>query len=754
MDLLINVTTDSVKKSKPSQKESSEKSEKLNVENVTSKKKPLRKKKKAQNIKVDNTKVKEGESKPVEEKLSTQVISSLFKHNPEIPNVKLLEVKQVEEPLFSNEEFSKLSLHPHLITCLRDRFSITKMTSVQQRTIPLILKGKDALVKSLTGSGKTLAYAIPIMQKLQAITPKLKRSDGIYAIVIVPTRELAIQSYECFEKLSRAFTWIVPGYLIGGEKKKSEKARIRKGITVLISTPGRLLDHIEHTSNLNVSNVRWLVIDEADRLFELGFEQSISKIVSYLAEHNQYQRQTILLSATLSKDVERLAGMSLVTPAIVDVSATTFDRVMSSDEFVVSSCLEQYFIIVPIKLRLVCLSAFIIDKCAMGPLKALIFMSTQDVVDYHFILFSDILQKLLKEIDISAGFFKLHGNMTQQERTQIFKEFRETRAGILLCTDVASRGLDLPKVDWIIQFSAPCKPEEYVHRVGRTARIGTHGQALLFLLPSEARFLKTLQDYKINLKSIKMEDLIKSVLLLEQKSDRRQKHSKTIEEHATNLQLKYENYVYGSPAVHEMGKKAFTSYARGYASYPRSLKHIFSIKELHLGHAAKSFCLREAPSVLGVSVSRNLNMDKNQHRKRGGFKRKFDHAFSEYDSGLTTDKKLKRQTHSVLERTFDKPKKDIKRNLAQHSEFDSGLNEEHKQKDDTFFSNNKYVNKKDIDYERNYTKAFQKNKFNKRNSATKQSTFSEFDSGLEMDTNESTEYDSSPPRNRKKKFKY
>lgn len=774
MDLVLNLSTEPIKKSKFSQKETSEENENLNIQNDSDKKKYLNKKKKdqipkakkyqisnAKNDQIPDVKKSEGESpKTNEEKqVPTQIIASLFKHNPEIPEVKLSEVEQVVEPLFSNEDFSKLSLHPYLIACLRDRFDITEMTSVQQRTIPLILKGKDALIKSLTGSGKTLAYAIPIMQKLQAITPKLKRSDGIHAIVIVPTRELAIQSYECFEKLSRAFTWIVPGYLIGGEKKKSEKARIRKGITVLISTPGRLIDHIEHTSNLNVNNVRWLVIDEADRLFELGFEQSVSKIISYLTEHGQFQRQTMLLSATLSKDVERLAGMSLVNPAIVDVSATTFDRVMPSDEFVVSSHLDQYFIISPTKLRLVCLSAFIIDKCVKGTLKAIIFMSTQDVVEYHYILFSDILGKLLKEVDAPVRFFKLYGNMTQQERTQIFKEFRETRAGILLCTDVASRGLDLPKVDWIIQFSAPCRPEEYVHRVGRTARIGTRGHALLFLLPSETGFLEMLQNFKINLKCMKMEDLIKSILLLEQTSDKRQKYSKTIEEHATNLQMKYENYVYGTPAVHELGKKAFTSYARAYASYPRNLKRIFPMKELHLGHTAKSFCLREAPSTLGLLVSRSLKMDRT-NKKRIGTKRKFSNAFSEYDSGFTSQNKMIKNSNH--EKKFDSLNKGIKRRFMPFTEFDSGLKQEYNQTQGEHFFQNKQLNQsifenniKNKNEPINNTKRLQTEVSNKRTeSKINHQRFSEFDSGLDTEINNRENARVSPKKIwRNKKFK-
>ena len=155
------------------------------------------------------------------------------------------------------------------------------MTEAQYSSIPLLLKRKDVLVKSQTGSGKTLAYAIPIVQTLQQISPKIDRTSGILALVIVPTRELVLQTYTWFVKILKPFTWVVASYLMGGEKKKSEKARIRKGVNILVSTPGRLLDHLSSTKNLNLGRLQWLVLDEADRLLDLGYEKDVAKYAVY-----------------------------------------------------------------------------------------------------------------------------------------------------------------------------------------------------------------------------------------------------------------------------------------------------------------------------------------------------------------------------------------------------------------------------------------------------------------------------------------
>ena len=306
------------------------------------------------------------------------VISSLFKHNPDIPHLESGEVNPVSEAVFSGSGFDANELHPYLVKNLGD-FGIEKMTTVQSLAIPVVLAGKDALIKSQTGSGKTLAYALPILHKLQALEPKISRADGCHALVVVPTRELAMQSFEWFEKLCRSFARIVPGILLGGEKKKSEKARVRKGINILVSTPGRLIDHIEHTKSLSLKNLQFLVLDEADRMLELGYERDVQKIITAINENTERERQTLLLSATLTSGIEQLSEVSMKHPKFVD-AATAEDENEVGDMTALTTPenLKQTYLIAPAKLRLVTLASFILWKTRYSKKrKMLVFMSTQ-----------------------------------------------------------------------------------------------------------------------------------------------------------------------------------------------------------------------------------------------------------------------------------------------------------------------------------------------------------------------------------------
>lgn len=234
-------------------------------------------------------------------------------------------VKPIQEKLFTGVAIDSLNLHPHCVKNLTDLLSITEFTTVQQKTIPKALEGHDILVKSQTGSGKTLAYALPIVQKLQEIRPKLTRDIGIVALVIVPTRELALQTYELFVKLLKAFSWVVPGIITGGEKRKAEKNRLRKGINILIGTPGRLVDHLLHTEMFKLHKLQFLALDEADRLLDMGYEKDVRQIVEAIQEHKVKENeespiQRLLLSATLTPGVQRLAGLALKDPLFIDNS--------------------------------------------------------------------------------------------------------------------------------------------------------------------------------------------------------------------------------------------------------------------------------------------------------------------------------------------------------------------------------------------------------------------------------------------------
>ncbi|XP_036185154.1 probable ATP-dependent RNA helicase DDX31 isoform X1 [Myotis myotis] len=605
--------------------------------------------------------------------------SSLFKNNPEIPELPRPEVKQVQEKVFSSDAFHELDLHPHLISTLNTVLNIFHMTSVQKQSIPALLEGRDALVRSQTGSGKTLAYCIPVVQSLQAMKTKIQRGDGPYALVLVPTRELALQSFDTFQKLLKPFTWIVPGVLMGGEKRKSEKARLRKGINILISTPGRLVDHIKSTKNIHFNRIRWLVLDEADRILDLGFEKTITVILNAINAECQ-ERQNVLLSATLTEGVTRLADISLHNPVSISVLDNSFDQPYLTDEessddsdslsdddyddddeddddddddeldgFAIPEGLEQYVVLVPSKLRLVCLAAFILQKCKFETdQKLIVFFSSCELVEFHYHLFFQTLLGGAASGQLPSGgprltFLRLHGNMDQEERTAVFREFAQAGPGVLFCTDVAARGLDLPQVTWIVQYNAPSSAAEYIHRIGRTARIGCHGSSLLFLAPSEAEYVSSLASHKINTSEMKMDDIL-SVLTRDDSFQARRGGGQQpqavgpqeTQERATVLQTVFEDYVHSCEGTVAWAKRALQSFIRAYATYPRSLKHIFHIRLLHLGHVAKSFGLRDAPQNLGGSTvkKRKVNVKRPDLRRRAQQQHLAEALRSEYASGL------------------------------------------------------------------------------------------------------------------------
>ncbi|XP_071328440.1 ATP-dependent DNA helicase DDX31 [Trachinotus anak] len=613
--------------------------------------------------------------------------SSLFKHNPDIPEIHRPVVSQVKEKIFTSDSFSDLDLHPHLVVTLNKVLNVSTLTSVQKQTIPALLSGRDAVVRSQTGSGKTLSYAVPLVQSLQSVQPKVGRSDGPLAVIIVPTRELALQTFQTFQKLLKPFTWIVPGVLMGGEKRKAEKARLRKGINILVSTPGRLVDHIKHTLSIAFSAVRWLILDEADRTLDLGFEKDLSVILNSVNSTGP-SRQNVLLSATLTHGVTRLADVCLNDPVSIHVSGptssdlTTVTAVTSdpgpaiqSESFAVPEALKQFVVVVPSKVRLVCLAAFILDKCQFSQNnKLIVFVSSCEVVDFLHSLFTSVLSGPSANRKPPLSFLRLHGNMKQEERSEVFQQFSASASGVLICTDVAARGLDLPQVTWILQYTPPTAAAEYVHRVGRTARIGGRGSSLLFLTPAETAFVTELANHNISLSEMKLLDILSSLMMDDAYKGRGKYHSKSssraleqeIRERATVLQTQFENLVHSDAQSVQTAKKALQSFLRAYTTYPAHLKHIFHIRSLHLGHTAKSFGLRDAPQGLSFAASpagprakhNNKNLSRNQTRIPVKSQKK------KPTSGLTVGPR------GAGERRFCPGQREVS---LFHSEFSSGL---------------------------------------------------------------------------------
>ncbi|KAI8778767.1 ATP-dependent RNA helicase DDX31 [Biomphalaria glabrata] len=600
---------------------------------------------------------------------SDMVISSLFRKNPDIPEVLSSKVETVSENVFTGETFKELPLHPFLISNLEEKQGFKQMTEVQKKAIPVLLKKKDALIKSQTGSGKTLAYAVPIVQMLQSRKLKIKRDDGPYALIIVPTRELVLQSYDTFVKLLRTFIWIVPGCLMGGEKRKAEKSRLRKGVNILVATPGRLMDHIKFTSVLHLARIQWLVIDEADRLLELGYERDIALILNALKSQCPDPPQTVLLSATLTDGVERLSSITLDNPEHICVGELTdtlqqptVSTESSQENFTLPSQLKQYFIVTPCKLRLVTLAALMLWKCKYSGCasKMIIFMSTQDSVHFHSKLLNQVLgpahniKKTLTQMALGQEessedgvelkdkaeltMYQLHGDMQQKDRTYTFNKFAKATSGVLLCTDVAARGLDLPHVDWIVQYTSPGATVDYIHRVGRTARAGTKGQSVLFLMPSEVTYIQELNKHKISLDQMDVSSVLEPLLLhvqdLPQPQDVTTKRQtpKTVEEAATFLQDRFEECVLNDKDMNILASKGFQSYIRAYATYSKEVKNIFKVSDLHLGHVAKSFALRVAPALVhNATATLALKHKKKTSNRPDNFRQV---TLSEYSSGL------------------------------------------------------------------------------------------------------------------------
>ena len=618
-----------------------------------------------------------------------EFISSLFNHNPEIPTIEQTEFEPVKENIFSAKTFDQLNLDPHLVKNLSE-LGLNSLTTIQSKALPVIMGGKDALIKSQTGSGKTMTYAIPILQKLGTYNPKIDRKSGCFALVIVPTRELAVQSFEWFLKLCKAFIWIVPCLLVGGENRKAEKVRLRKGVNIIISTPGRMVDHLEKTENFRLDRVEWVVLDEADRMLELGYEREVQKVLTALQLNNTLKRQSLLLSATLTTGIQQLSEVSLRHPVFIDAAAVS--NASDVKDIVTPENLNQTFLLVPAKLRLVALGAFVLWKCQQSKnKKMLVFFPTQDMVDFYtkyleIVLWGeaeektsdDVLRggeeitpearmvlgddcKLLDTVNetSSAGaglaktvkLLKLHGNMKQNERLQVFQDFRKSPSGVLLCTDVAARGLDLPCVDWIVQYTPPVSVADYVHRVGRTARIGAKGSSVIFLLPSEAEFVKMLESSKIPLAEMTLE-LVLGKLLRSGITGNQGRKPSSMEEAATNLQMRIESAVMRDEELHKMASQAYVSFVRSYASYPRESRNVFCFKDLHLGHCAKSFALRDPPSKI-TGIGKGNWVEKQERRSKDlkreekiikAQKRRIDQkslVMSEYSSGIDT-KKMKR----------------------------------------------------------------------------------------------------------------
>lgn len=675
---------------------------------------------------------------------NTEVISSLFTFNPTAkasavpqPEQEASDLSPSNAPLPEGaSHFTSLGLDPKIASHLLTSLHLKMPTAIQKEAITQLLKDDtDAFIQAETGSGKTLAYCLPIMQRLMALKvggerKAIDRTSGLFAIILSPTRELAKQIDATLAALLRRVPWTVHGTVTGGATKNHEKAKIRKGLNILVATPGRLADHLDNTKVLDVSSVRWVVLDEGDRLVELGFEDEIRTLVTALdkipgvgagnghkedptssRQENRNQvaivglpkkRTTVLCSATMKMGVQRLGEISLKDAVLIKVdpalrtskpvpensdpsqstAAVATDGVIEDGgkerPFLAPAQLKQSYLMVPAKQRLVALMALLRWTFARrgSVMKAIVFFSCADSVDFHFETFgktdmgsevkeevflsksrssnskrkeSHVSQKSSKELgepsrSLSQGspltgsssqslakdsyalptttfsrtlssqqnpdirIYKLHGSLLQSLRTSTLAAFTKTAdPAILFCTDVISRGLDLPNIELVIEYDPPFSSDDHLHRVGRTARAGREGRAICFLMPGPeegyVEVLKAGAGKGVVKGEVTEEILRKGFASYIDKgptlSHAEQAEQKNWDERATDWQLDVEQWVIDDEKVAEKARKAYASHVRAYATHVVKEREMFDVKGLQLGHLAKAFALREKPGSMG-----------------------------------------------------------------------------------------------------------------------------------------------------------
>lgn len=332
-------------------------------------------------------------------------------------------------------------------------------TPVQEKVIPLAREGKDLMAQAQTGTGKTGAFAIPIIERLRS-------SRTIQCLVLAPTRELAIQVAGDFEELAK-YKDLRALPIYGGQSINVQIDRLRKGVEIVVGTPGRVMDLVRR-KELSFGSVRFLVLDEADRMLDMGFIDDIEWILKRVPK----ERQTMLFSATLPEPIRELAKRYMRDPEEVIVSGDTLTVFQA----------EQVYINVGRRNKLWALCRILDSE---KPQRAMVFCSTKRMVD--------TLAHKLKAYGYSAD--AIHGDMSQAVREKVLGKFKSGRLRVLIATDVAARGLDIEDVTHVINYDIPENPEDYVHRIGRTARAGKSGRAITFVSREEQHLVKAIESF-------------------------------------------------------------------------------------------------------------------------------------------------------------------------------------------------------------------------------------------------------------------
>ncbi|KAK6531167.1 ATP-dependent RNA helicase dbp4 [Arthrobotrys megalospora] len=554
--------------------------------------------------------------------------SKSLKRKREEEELENLEKAAQEFDASSLTNFTDLPLSRQTASGL-DKSHFKVPTDIQRKAIPLALKGKDILGAAKTGSGKTLAFLIPVLEKLHRA--KWTPDDGLGALIISPTRELAIQIFEVLRKVGQRHSFSA-GLVIGGKNLQDERERLGR-MNILVCTPGRMKQHLEQNPDLDTYNLQILVLDEADRILDMGFKDSIDAIVQGIPK----SRQTLLFSATQTKNVNDLARLSLKDPEYVAVheaaSAATPGK------------LQQHYIITPLPEKLDILWSFIRANVKS---KILVFFSSTKQVRFVYETF--------RQMQPGIPLLHLTGKQKQTARLDISAKFSSSKNSCLFATDVVARGLDFPAVDWVIQVDCPEDADTYIHRVGRTARYERDGRGVLFLCPTEEKgMLEKLKTKKVPIEKINV------------KQNKKQ-----------SVQNQLQGICFKDPEIKYLGQKAFTSYAR--SVYVQKDKEIFDLEKLPLQEFATSLGLPGAPKIKFLKGE-----DTKQRKNAPRALLRDDDSSEDDESGEEDPKKAKKkEVRTKYDRMFERQNQNIFTShytgMVRHGE------EEEEEKDEDFLA--------------------------------------------------------------------
>ena len=360
--------------------------------------------------------------------------------------------------------FSEYRLSDNLNKSLRDlRFNMP--TEIQSKTIPLGIEGSDILASAETGSGKTASYLIPLINKIS----KEGKTSGL---ILTPTRELAKQVSEVCKSLLGYKSNINLALIVGGASMRNQLVQLKKRPKIIIGTPGRINDLLEKKS-LILKYFNYFVLDEADRMLDMGFQDQVEKIIQYLP----IKRQSLLFSATLPKEIIKLSSKYLKNPIRVNVKENKVIKTQIKQKVLNTKTEMKY--------------DQLVDEISLRKGSILIFVRTK----YS----TEKLKKRLKKDTVKS--LALHGDLRQNKRSRILKDFRDDKFRILIATDIASRGLDVPHIEHVINYDLPQVPEDFIHRIGRTARAGSVGEAVSFVTPNDKRMWQSIEKLMENLKN-------------------------------------------------------------------------------------------------------------------------------------------------------------------------------------------------------------------------------------------------------------